>query len=399
MKNPRTWAEIDLGKVQANIETIRCSLKPETQILAVVKADAYGHGAVAIARTALASGASMLGVGDSTEALELREAGIRAPIIILGAISDQEIDCVMRHNVTPSIHSLERLADLSHAASRHDRRLHVNVMIDTGMGRVGVRPESALKLVKAVCDDPHLELLGVSTHFSCAHFEDLGFARQQLGRFRAVAALLRDAGIRPPVLHAANSAGLFAMPESHFDMVRPGAAIYGIDPGNLSRCDVSLSPVLEWKTQVVYWKWVREGTPIGYNMAYRAPRRIKIATLPVGYDDGYNFSFSNTAEVLYKGRRCRVVGNVTMDYIMVDVGEVPDVRVGDEITLLGTDGDAEITATELARLMGAPPYAVTSLLGQRVKRIYMDSSGSELQIGAVRRARLNARPYDILAIR
>jgi len=399
LKNPRTWAQIDLGKVQANIETIKRSLKPDTNILAVVKADAYGHGAIAVARTALFSGATMLGVGDSTEALELREAGIKAPVIILGSICDREIDCIVRNNITPTIHSVERLSDLSRAAAKHNVKLHVNVMIDTGMGRVGVRPDSALKLVSAVCEDPNLELLGVSTHFSCAHFEDLSFAREQLSKFDMVIAEMEEAGIRPPVLHAANTAALFALPEAHFDMVRPGAGIYGIDPGNLSPLGIKLTPVLEWKTQVVYWKWVEEGTPVGYNMAYRAPRRTKIATLPVGYDDGYSFSFSNTAEVLYKGRRCRVVGNVTMDYIMIDVGEVPEVKVGDEITLLGTDGEAEIETTELARLMGAPPYAVTSLLGKRVKRIYTDSSGTEINIGAVSFTEIHAGTHDALAIK
>jgi alanine racemase len=374
-------------------------LAPNTNILAVVKADAYGHGAVAIARTALSSGASMLGVGDSTEALELREAGIKAPVIILGAISDQEIACVVRNNITPTIHSPERLADLSRAAAKHNKRLYVNVMIDTGMGRVGVRPESAFKLVSSVCEDMNLELLGVSTHFSCAHFEDLSFANEQLRKFRTVVAQLREAGIQPPVVHAANTAALFGMPEAHFDMVRPGAGIYGIDPGNLSKLGVSLSPALTWKTQVVYWKWVEEGTPVGYSMAYRAPKRTRIATLPVGYDDGYNFSFSNTAEVLYKGRRCRVVGNVTMDYIMIDIGNVPEVRVGDEITLLGTDGEAEITTSELARLMGAPPYAVTCRLGKRVKRIYKDSSDAELVTGAVSHKKIHARSYDALAIK
>ena len=399
MNNPRTWVEIDLGKVQANIDTIRNHLTPETNILAVVKADAYGHGAIAIARTALASGVSMLGVGDSTEALELREAGIRAPIIILGAVCDREIDCTVRNNVIPTVHSPERLRDLSRAARRRRCRLPVNVMVDSGMGRVGVKPESTFKLAAAVCDNPNLELLGVSTHFSCAHFEDQTFAYEQLERFREALTSLRNAGINPPVIHAANTAALFSMPQAHFDMVRPGAGIYGIDPGNLAPRNIQLSPILEWKTQIVYWKWVEEGTPIGYSMAYRAPRRTKIATLPVGYDDGYSFSFSNTAEVLYKGRRCRVVGNVTMDYIMVDLGEVPDVRVGEQVTLLGTDGDAEVGASELARLMGAPPYVVTSLLGRRVKRIYKDSSGSELQVGAVSSKKLHVRPYEVLAIK
>jgi alanine racemase len=399
VKNPRTWVEIDLGKVQANIEIIKRSLSPDTHILAVVKADAYGHGAIAIARTALSSGASMLGVGDSTEALELREAGINAPIIILGAVCDQEIDCIVRNDITPTVHSLERARDISRAAEKTNKRLWVNLMVDTGMGRVGVKPDSALKLAQAICDDPNLELLGVSTHFSTAHFTDQTFTYEQLDKFNTALAELAQAGIRPPVIHAANSAALFSVPEAHFDMVRPGAAIYGIDPGNLAPRGISLSPILEWKTQIVYWKWVEEGTPIGYSKSYRAPKRTIIATLPAGYDDGYNFSFSNTAEVLYKGKRCRVVGNVTMDYIMVDLGEVSDVSVGDEITLLGTDGDAEVGTSELARLMGAPPYVVTSLLGRRVKRIYKDSSGSQLQVGVIGHKKIHARQYEILAIK
>ena len=399
MKNPRTWVEIDLGKVQANLNTIKSHLKPGTQILAVVKADAYGHGAIAIARTALASGASMVGVGDSTEALELRDAGIKAPVVILGAICDQEINCVVRHNITPTIHSVDRLRDISRAAKKYGKRQWVNIMVDTGMGRVGVRPESALALVSAVCKDPNLRLMGISTHFSCGHFEDLSFSCEQLAKFEGVLQELKEAGIRPPVIHAANSAALFSIPEAQFDMVRPGAAMYGVDPGNLKRLGVKVDPILKWKTQIVYWKWIEEGKPIGYGMAYRAPKRTKIATLPVGYDDGYSFSFSNTAEVLYKGKRCRVVGNVTMDYIMVDVGEVDEVRVGDEITLLGHEGSAEISASELARLMGAPPYVVTSLLGRRVKRIYKDSSGAELQVGVVRQRKVHAGSYDILAIK
>lgn len=398
MKSPRTWVEIDLGKVQANIETIRNHLAEGTRILAVVKADAYGHGAIAIARTALASGACMLGVGDSTEALELREAGIRAPIVILGAICDTEIDCIVRNGITPTVHSLDRLMDLSRAAVRRRGRLRVNVMIDTGMGRVGVKPESAVPLIKVVCGDPSLELFGVSTHFSCAHFTDQTFTYEQLRKFHKVVAGLRELGIRPPVFHTANSAALFSVPQAHFDMVRPGAAIYGIDPGNLAGRGVRLLPVLEWKTQVVYWKWVDEGTPVGYGRAHCAPKRTKIVTLPVGYNDGYSFSFSNRADVLYKGRRCPVVGNVAMDYIMVDVGEVHEVRVGDEITLLGTSGEAEITTSELARLEGAPPYAVTSLLGKRVKRIYKDSSGAKLQVGAIGRSKIHARPREVLAI-
>jgi alanine racemase len=374
----RTWVVVDLGKISRNLRKIREHIPPQVKILAVVKANAYGHGAVQVSKKALASGATMLGVGDSTEAIELREAGIKAPILILGAICEEEIEALIHYDISCSIHSLEKLRLLNNEAMRRDRILTVNVNVDTGMGRLGVRPESALELVCEVLDSPRLRLFGISTHFSCAHFKDKGFTYEQLGRFRSVLSQMSAGKIEMPRVHTANSAALFSVPESHFDMVRPGAAIYGVDPGNLAELGIFLEPVLTWKTQISYWKWVEEGTPIGYGMGYRAPTRRKIATLPVGYDDGYSFALSNTAEVLCKGKRCKVVGNITMDYIMIDVTDVPEVHVGDEVTLLGQDGTEEVTSTELGRIKGAPPHETTCLLGRRVKRFYIDSSAQQI---------------------
>jgi alanine racemase len=374
----RTWVVIDLGKVSRNLRRIRQHIPPQVEILAVVKANAYGHGAVPVSKMALASGATMLGVGDSKEAIELREAGIRAPILILGALCEEEIEVIIDYDISCSVHSLERARLLNYEAKRRGRILTVNVNVDTGMGRLGVRPESALELVTEALSLSHLRLFGISTHFSCAHFKDKGFTYEQMARFRSVLEQMSALGIKAPRVHAANSAALFSVPDSHFDMVRPGAAIYGVDPGNLADLGIFLEPALTWKTQVAYWKWVEEGTPIGYGMAYRAPSKRKIATLPVGYDDGYSFALSNTAEVLYNGKRCKVVGNITMDYIMVDVTEVPEVHVGDEVTLLGRDGQEEITSAELGRIKGAPPHETTCLLGRRVKRFYIDSSAQQI---------------------
>ncbi|MFH1422024.1 MAG: alanine racemase [Planctomycetota bacterium] len=373
----RTWVVIDLGKVKRNIKKISQNLSGHVRIMAVVKANAYGHGAVQVGKAALKTGATMLGVGDSTEAIELREACIDAPILILGAICDEEIEALIDYQISCSVHSLERIRLLNKEAERRDRTLTVNVNIDTGMGRLGVKPENAIDLITEVMNSSHLSFFGISTHFSCAHFKDKSFSYEQLNKFSRVINEIYSRGIRIPRIHAANSAALFSMPDSHFDMVRPGAAIYGVDPGNLSEYEISLEPVLTWKTQITYWKWVEEGTPIGYNMTYRAQRKSKIATLPVGYNDGYSFALSNTSEVLYKGKRCRVVGNVTMDYIMIDVTEIPEVHVGAEVTLLGREGEEEITSAELGRIKGASPHETTCLLGRRVKRYYIDSTVNE----------------------
>jgi len=373
MQHPRTWVEVDLGAVARNLRRIRKALDRRTRILAVVKANAYGHGAVAIGRAALSHGASMLGVGDSGEAIELREAGISAPIVILGAVCDRETEAVLYYRITPTVHSRLKASLLEAAARRAGTLLPVNVMVDTGMGRLGVRPETAPSLIEYILSCRNLRFAGLSTHFSTAHLADTSFTLEQLERFRRVLDELARRKMKPPLVHAANTAALFSLPETHFDMVRPGAGIYGIDPGNLSRLGIELESTLEWHTQIVFLKDVVEGTPIGYGRAYVAPRPMKIATLCVGYNDGFGFPLSNRAEVLVHGRRCRVLGNVTMDYIMADVTDVPGVRAGDTVTLIGRDRNEEITSGEVARMLGVPPYNISTALGRRVKRVYKDT--------------------------
>jgi alanine racemase len=363
MKGYRVWAEIDLAALRHNVAVIRRAVGSRTRVLAVLKADAYGHGAVPIAWTALDAGCEMIGVGDSTEALTLRESGIAGPLLILGAIVEGEIPKVVQHDVSVTVHSTDLLPLLDAEAGRRGRVLRVHLKVDTGMARLGASPGRALDLARAILDAPNLQLEGLSTHFACASSPET--TREQLDLFRAVAEELARDGIQPPVLHAANSLAVFTCPEAHFDMVRPGIALYGMDPGPFVKLGLPLQPVLSLKTQIAYLKGVAEDVPVGYDGRYRTTRPTRIATCPVGYNDGYPYSLSNRAEALVRGRRVPLVGNVTMDYVMLDVGDVPDAAVGDEVTLIGSG----LRAEDLARRAGTIPYELTCRLGRRVGRI------------------------------
>ena len=363
MRGYRVWAEIDLAALRHNIGLIRRQLEPRTKIMAVAKADAYGHGALPIAWTALESGCAMIGVGDSSEAVQLREGGISGPILILGAVVEEEIHKVVQYDISVTVHSADLLSLLSQEAYRRNRRLRVHLKIDTGMARLGASPMRALDVARAVLSCPNLILEGVSTHLASASNPDA--VREQLDQFRSTIDELNADGIHPQILHAANSAGLFTCPESHFDMVRPGIALYGIDPGVFGRLGISLRPVLSLKTQIAYLKGVAADVAIGYDGRYRTNRPTRIATCPVGYNDGYPYQLSGRGEAIVRGKRVPVVGSVTMDYIMLDLGDVSEAEVGDEVTLIGEG----IRVEELARKAGTIPYELTCRLGRRVGRV------------------------------
>jgi alanine racemase len=363
MRGYRVWAEIDLEALRHNIATIRRALEPGARMLAVVKADAYGHGVLPVAWTARQAGCEMIGVGDSTEALELRESGIAGPILILGAIVEEEIPRVVRHDISVTVHSADLLPLLAEEARRHNRVPRVHLKIDTGLARLGASPGRALDVARAVLDQRSLELEGLSTHFASAGNAEA--VREQLDLFRSVADELRRDGIAPKILHAANSTALFTCAESHFDMVRPGIALYGMDPGPFAKLGINLRPVLSLKTQVAYLKGVPEGTALGYEGRHTTSRATRIATCPAGYNDGLPYALSNRGEALVRGRRVPIVGSVTMDYVLLDVGEVPDAAVGDEVTLIG----GGLRAEDVARRAGTIPYELTCRLGKRVGRI------------------------------
>lgn len=367
MDGKRVWAEIDLEAIRRNFD--RLQRRVERHVMVVLKADAYGLGAVPIARTVEQAGAAMIGVGDSTEALELRRAGVRVPIVVLGAIVDGEIEAVLRYRVSVTIHSRDRLESLVAMARALDVVACVHLMVDTGMGRLGSSPAHSLELLQQIHEEPRLRLEGVATHFSTP--SDPDFTREQLMAFQAVLRRAREAGLPTGICHAAASAALWHYPGTHLDMVRPGILIHGIDPGGLGLRAEGYEQALELKTQVIYLKTVPAGTPIGYQRAAvtRAPTRV--ATIPVGYNDGLPLTLSNQAEVLCRGQRARLLGRVSMDYAMVDVTHVEGVSVGDTVTLIGRDGRQEIGVEELADRAGTIPHAIGCGLGKRVRRRYI----------------------------
>jgi alanine racemase len=369
----RTWTEIDVGALGRNLETVR-RLSGGAEVMLVVKADAYGHGAVGVAVNLLGRGVRYLGVGDSGEALELRRAGVTAPILVLGAIVRGEMEAVIRGGISVTAHSSFRVRALARAAERMGARVRVHLKVDTGMGRLGCAPQRAPALAREVVRSPWLELEGVATHLATPGPEGSVETTRQLARFRRVLDLLHAEGIDPPWRHALASGGLAFHEASDFNMVRPGIAVYGIRPHPAARLD--LEPALSWRTQVVYLRDHRRGARVGYGGTWRAPGPTRIATLPVGYSDGYRLALSNKAHVLVRGRRAPVVGRVSMDYVTVDVTDVPGVAVDDEVTLVGRDGDECVRVEDLASWAETIPYEILCGIGRRVHRTYVDGRAS-----------------------
>ncbi len=377
----RIWAELDLEAWAANLARIQAELSARQKILLVVKADAYGHGAHLLAPRAEAEGVSMFGVGNCREALELIDAGVESPILILGTIIDEEIATVARMGIHLGVHASSRLDRFSREALRARRRLKVHLNIDTGMGRLGVPPAQAERLAKEILSRPGLEIAGIYTHFAHASYPPGEKMRRQEEIFSRVVADLRRRGLLPrtALVHGANSCALFAGLGLGFDAVRPGLAAYGILPPEFP-ASRELKPVLSLRSQVIFYKDVPAGTPVGYEGAWRAPKATRIATVPVGYNDGipWRLGLEKGACALIRGRRVPFAGRISMDYICLDIGGLPGVRVGDPVTLIGKDGDEEITALEMARLAGTTPYEILCGIGKRVRRVALQKRTESL---------------------
>jgi alanine racemase len=366
----RVWAEIDLDALAHNLELIKGRAGPRVSVMLVVKADAYGHGAVAVAHHALRAGIAMLGVGTSAEALELRAAGILTPILVLGTIVDDEAALALRNDVHIALHSSDRCQMLHALAKGLGRRAKVHLKIDTGLGRLGVLPGRALELLEQIRRSDHLELAGIMTHIGSGFGALDPTASQQLAVFEDLLAAARKAGLLGGALvHAANSACIFTGLGPAYDLVRPGIGAYGVLPGRLAP-EAGLRPVMALRTQVVFLKDVPGGAPIGYEGTWRAPHRTRIATLPVGYNDGLSFRLSNRGEALVRGQRAPIVGRISMDYTTLDVGHIPGVAVGDPVTLIGRQGAESIGLEEVAERAGTIAYEIACSLGKRVERVY-----------------------------
>jgi alanine racemase len=348
--------------VAANYRGVRERVGDGVRVLAVVKADAYGHGAVAVARKLEAEGAFGFGVGDAAEAMELRAAGVRAPILVLGAIVPKEVPDVVREGVSVSLFSKAMARLLDREARARGARVEVHLKADTGMGRLGAPPEKLAGVARFAAGLPGIRIAGAFTHCPASDEELVNGQRRV---FRGLLEALEREGISPPLRHMANSQVLHFHPAAHFDMVRPGICLYGVDPGNLRRAGAILKPALSLRTQIVYLKDVPAGTFVGYRPGYKTYSATKIATLPVGYADGYCTLLSGRVRVLVRGLEAPLAGRVSMDYTTIDVGHVPGVKEGDTVTLLGTDGSHSITANDLAAAMNVIPYEILTMLASR----------------------------------
>ncbi len=367
-----TWVEIDLSAVANNTRQIQSLVGPGVRILASLKADAYGHGALKVARTVLHNGASMLGVATVSEATRLREAGIGAPILVFGYVPHWQMREAVRLGLTITLYSIESAQALSRVALALGHSVKVHVKVDTGMGRLGIRAEQiaeVLELVHEIIDLPGLELEGIFTHFAMADTQNQTHTRLQLSRFQHVLQAIERAQIRPPLVHAANSAAILNLPEAHFTMVRPGIALYGLDPSPEVRLPGAFRPALSFKTQVAQVKDIPEGECISYGCAYITERPTRVAILPVGYADGFRRAPTNWGSVLIHGQEALLLGRVCMDQCMVDVSHIPEVRAGDEVVLIGRQGEASLTAEQVAQRLGTINYEVVSEILARVPRV------------------------------
>ncbi len=359
------WAEIHLDAVRDNVHALR-RLAPDVRFMAVVKADAYGHGAIHVSRAAVEAGAWGLGVATIEEGLELRQAGLEVPVLVLGAILPEGAEAAVGHGLDVTVFTVEVGQAVSRAASAAGRSARVHLKVDTGMGRIGVAPQDAVALARALAALPGVALEGCFTHFATAHEADLGPARAQLQTFRAVLASLEASGIPVRLRHAANTAGVLALPDAQFDLVRCGVGIYGIPPAPHLADRAAVRPVMRLYARIVHTRRVEAGTPIGYGAAYRTVLPSTIATIPVGYADGYPRLAEQGGCVVRHGRRLPIAGRISMDSLMVDAGTLP-VRPGDTVELWG---DA-LAVGEIAAAARTIPYELLARVSRRVPRVYM----------------------------
>ena len=376
----RTWAEIDLDALAQNFREVRKAADPKAMVCCVVKADAYGHGAVRVAREFASLGADWFAVSNLEEALQLRRAGIETPVLVLGYTPADKAGTLSRENVSQCVYSLEYARDLSRFAREVGVKVNIHLKIDTGMSRLGFyyqdisRDEAAVEEVKEACSLPGLVPQGIFTHFAVSDEGQAGdaFTMRQFGCLKEMIESLARAGVTFPVRHCANSAGVFDYPLSHLDMVRAGIVLYGLYPSGELRSRPALKPALALKSVVSHVKTLLPGATVSYGRKFTAQHEMRVATVPVGYADGYPRLLSpGGAEVLIGGKRCPILGRICMDQLMADVTALDQVRVGDTVTLIGRDGEEEITADELAEKEGTINYEVVCALSKRVPRVYV----------------------------
>ncbi len=370
----RTRAEIHMRNLRFNVQSMKKRLGDGTPIMAIVKADAYGHGAISLADVLLEEGVAALGVATVEEGVELRQAGYPVPIVVLGYTNESEDAKLLAYDITPAIFQYERAAALSDHAVRAGKKAAIHIKVDTSMNRIGLKPTwESVETVKRIAALPGIEIEGLFSHFARADEADKTAARQALEKYRWFVSALEEENIHIPVKHISNSAASMEFDDTHFDMVRMGIVTYGLYPSEeVRKANLPLKPLLEWKSHLVQVKEVPEGEEVSYGGTFVTRRRTRIGTVPVGYADGYARQLSNKARVLVNGQYAPVIGRICMDQFMVDLTDLSHAEEGDEVTLIGYDGGGHISVEELSELSGRFPYEFVCQISKRVPRIYVE---------------------------
>lgn len=366
-----TWAESDLAALAHNIRAIKRHA-PGTEYLLPVKADAYGHGMEAVTRTAIKSGVQYFGIASTDEGMFLCGKGIRADLVILGLSFIEQIPAILRYRLIPTAADRHFIDTLDRAASKLGKRVRIHIKIDTGMGRVGVSERDAKKLILHAAAKKNIIIEGIFTHFPSSD-DNVEFSRGQLARFCTIIDSLAALGVRPRFVHAANSAAVLSIPASHLSMIRPGLISYGYAQSKGLAAVLPLRPVLSLKSRIIFVKTIERGMSVSYGRTFIAKKRMQVATVPIGYEDGVSRAFSNNMEMLVHGRRVPLVGRVSMDQCMLDVTKIATekgVHIGDEVVIIGSQGKERIGVEELAARISTIPYEITCMLSERVPLIY-----------------------------
>ncbi|MDD5435425.1 MAG: alanine racemase [Nitrospira sp.] len=365
-------AEINLSNLINNLGQVRRLIAPSCKILAVVKANAYGHGIDRVSLALQNAGVDMLGVAHVEEGIRIREAGIHTGILVLGGVNEDYSADLVKWRLTPVVYTSSLVNSLSEAATEAGVVVPVHIKVDTGMRRIGVEPENTVEFAVNILQHKGLQIEGIMTHFAEADLQNKEFANKQLETFMSLCDILNSRGIHIPIRHASNSAAVIAMKNSHLDMVRPGLMLYGYSPSPYLSSGMGLKPVMSLKSRIVHIKKVPKDTGISYGRTFVTKRDTLVATILCGYADGFSRSLSNTGEVIVKYNRAPVIGRVCMDMTMIDVTDIQDVQYGDEVTIIGREGDNRITADDIAAWRGTISYEVLCDVGERVERVYVE---------------------------
>lgn len=367
----RVQADINLDAICNNIENIRAILKKGTKIMAVIKADGYGHGAIPIAKV-LYDKVDFFGIAIIQEAIELINSGIDKPILNLGYMPKEYYYLMIKNNIRTAVFTIDMARQISNEAVKQNKIAYIHIKIDTGMGRIGFLPNNeSINIIKQILKLPNIFVEGIFTHFACADMMDKTSVNKQIQKYTSFIEKLENENIKIPLKHVANSASIIDLPEVNFDMVRSGITTYGLYPSDeVNKQKLLLQPAMEIKTRVAYLKYVEKGTTIGYGSTFIAPSRMKIATIPIGYADGYSRSLSSKGRVLINGKSAPVIGRICMDQFMVDVTHIENVKIDDIVTIVGKDKDEYITVEEISKLSGSFNYEFVCDVSKRIPRVY-----------------------------